>query len=94
MVGLEVRGEAVEESKLTGAVLIVKDDTYTVRVKKTGRDVTIKLDATQKPKQIDMYFPDDSGIKKLAKGIYKLEGDKLIICRDQARDGAADRVFD
>ncbi|MSR54164.1 MAG: TIGR03067 domain-containing protein [Gemmataceae bacterium] len=93
MVELNVREVLVSPEKLTGTVLIVKGDTYTTQVKKTKHTVTFKLDPTQSPKNIDMYFPDGTNAPKLSKGIYKIDGNRLIICRGQAADGTRPRDF-
>src|SRR5436190_20530516 len=89
MVGLEVREESVPAEKLAGTTLVIKKDKYTTVVKKTEYPVTFTLDPKQDPKHIDMMIPDDSGTPQLSKGIYKIEGDKLIICRGQAPAGSA-----
>lgn len=93
MAGLEVREEAVPAEKLAGTTLLIKKDKYTTGVKKKEYPVTFKLDPKQNPKHIDMFIPGDSGEAQLSKGIYKFEGDKLIICRGQAAGGERPRNF-
>jgi uncharacterized protein (TIGR03067 family) len=93
LVGLEVREEAVPAAKLAGTTLIVKKDVYTTVVKKKEHPVKFKLDPKPDPKHIDMFIPADSGEPQLSKGIYKIEGDKLIIARGQAAGGDQPRDF-
>lgn len=93
LVGLEVREEFVPAEKLAGTTLIIKKDKYTTIVKKKEYTVTFTLDPKQDPKQIDMLIPNDSGTPQLSKGIYKIDGDKLIICRGQAPGGERPRNF-
>jgi uncharacterized protein (TIGR03067 family) len=81
--GLEVNGEEVPEKKLKGTTLVIKGDKYTVKVKDSKHEVTIKLDPTKEPRAIDMFFPDGPNLPKLSKGVYELDGDTLKICRHQ-----------
>jgi uncharacterized protein (TIGR03067 family) len=93
MVGLDIRESFVPAEKLTGTTLVIKKDKYTTIVKKKEYPVTFTLDPKQDPKHIDMMIPDDSGTPQLSKGIYKIDGDKLIICRGQAPGGDRPRNF-
>lgn len=93
MVGLDIREESVPAEKLSGTTLIIKKDKYTTLVKKKEYPATFTLDPKQDPKHIDMLIPNDSGTPQLSKGIYKIDGDKLIICRGQAPGGDRPRNF-
>lgn len=93
LVGLEVREQTVPPEKLEGTTLVIKKDKYTTIVKKKEYAASFTLDQKQDPKHIDMLIPDDFGTPRLSKGIYKVEGEKLIICRGQAPGGERPRNF-
>lgn len=93
MAGLEVNGKPVLPEKLQGTILTIKGDKYIVKVKDTKREVTIALDPAQKPKAIDMAFPDGPNAPKVGKGIYKIDGDKFILCRAQDTEGERPTQF-
>ena len=93
MASLEVEGKQVAENKIKGTTLTIKGDKYIVKVKDSAHEVTLKLDPKQKPKAVDMYFPDGPELPKLAKGIYELDGDTLRICRAQAAGGERPQQF-
>jgi uncharacterized protein (TIGR03067 family) len=93
MAALEVDGKAVPEEKLRGTTLTIKDDKYIVTVKDTKHEVTFKLDPSQKPKAIDMSFPDGTNLPKVGKGIYKIDGDTFVMCRAQMPDQARPTGF-
>jgi uncharacterized protein (TIGR03067 family) len=93
MAALEVDGKPVPEEKLQGTRLTIRGDKYIVTVKDTKHEVTIKLDPAQKPKAIDMLFPDGTNLPKVGKGIYKLDGETFVLCRAQSTDGARPTEF-
>jgi uncharacterized protein (TIGR03067 family) len=93
MAALEVDGKAVPEEKLRDTTLTIKDDKYIVTVKETKHEVTFKLDPSQKPKAIDMSFPDGANLAKVGKGIYKIDGDTFVMCRAQMPDQARPTEF-
>lgn len=82
MVGLEVNGQLVPPAKLEGTTLIIKGDTYTVRVKdRITQNCKLTLDPKQKPSHMDMIFLDGEKKDRSHKAIYKIDGDKLQIAR-------------
>ncbi|HEV3163008.1 MAG TPA: DUF5004 domain-containing protein [Isosphaeraceae bacterium] len=69
-----------------GAVEVVfKDDTY----KNDFVAAKFKLDPSKTPKAIDVTYTEGNAVGQTFKGIYKLDGDTLTICR--ANDEKADR---
>ena len=84
MAGLEIDGQVVPEEKIKGTTLTVKGDRYTTRTQGKSHEVAFKLDPSQTPRAIDMYFPDGPEVPKLSKGIYEIDGDTFRLCRHQA----------
>ena len=81
MAELEVNGEKVPPEKFQATRLEIKADRYIVNTGRSTHETTIKIDATKTPKTIDMTFQDGDNKGDTAEGIYKLEDDKLTICR-------------
>jgi uncharacterized protein (TIGR03067 family) len=93
MTGLEVNGQSTPEEKLKGATLTIKGNKYTVKTRGMTHEVTFELDATKKPKEIDMHFPDGPEVPKLSKGLYEIDGDTFRMCRAQAAGQDRPREF-
>jgi uncharacterized protein (TIGR03067 family) len=84
MAELEVNGALVPPEKIKGTTLVIKGDKYIVKVKDQTHQTTFKLDPSQKPRAIDMYFPaGPDSAPKLSKGVYELDGDTFKLCRHQ-----------
>jgi uncharacterized protein (TIGR03067 family) len=79
---VEVNGEEAPDEALTGFQLTIQGDKYTV---KRGDDLvleaTFKLDATKKPKQLDVTATEGQTKGKTFHSIYTLEDGTLRICR-------------
>lgn len=83
MVAEEFGGNKLTDEmvKDVNAKLIVKTDTFESHF--GGKKVNsgkIKLDATKKPKTLDVIVQEGRGKGKTMKGIYKYEAGKLIVC--------------
>jgi uncharacterized protein (TIGR03067 family) len=87
MTGLEIDGKELPDEKFKETTLRIKGDQYIVATGKSKYEVTIKVDPTQKPRHMDMEFPNGTCLPKVGKAIYKREGDTLIIVRAQSTDG-------
>ena len=73
-------GKALTADKVKGTQLVITADTMAVTEGDRKRVMTYKLDASQKPKTIDLTTTEGSDLGKTALGIYSLEGDNLRIC--------------
>jgi uncharacterized protein (TIGR03067 family) len=81
MVLLFVNGEEMPAVEARSGELLITDDEYRPKVGATVEASTVKIDATQKPKTIDFTYMSGFSKGKTLKGIYKIEGDDLTICR-------------
>ncbi len=86
MVGLEIDGTVISETKIKGTTLEIKGDKYIVKTGGKAREVRFALDASKKPKEIDLFFPDPPNADKLHRGIYLIDGDTFKMCKAQAAD--------
>ncbi len=78
------------------ADVIFKGDTIAMVVQPAGKQflkLTYKLDATKKPKVIDLTKAAGVGKGKTAAGIYELDGDTLKLCFPQDEDRARPTKF-
>jgi uncharacterized protein (TIGR03067 family) len=60
--------------------LVVKDEKFTLKLKRGDMEGTLKLDPTKKPKAYDAKATDPEGKTHESIGIYKIEGDTLTVC--------------
>jgi RNA polymerase sigma-70 factor (ECF subfamily) len=60
--------------------LTVKDQKFTLKLKRGDVDGALKLDPTRKPRAYDSKGTDPEGVTHETVGIYKFEGDTLTVC--------------
>jgi uncharacterized protein (TIGR03067 family) len=78
IVSQEVSGiKATEDAVKLRKPLVVKGDTWT---RPSGEQLTFKIDPAKNPKELDVI---QSGTGATWRGIYKIEGDTLTVCRSQ-----------
>ena len=93
MVMLLASGEETPAQETKGGELVVLDDVYRSKLGATAEASTFKIDATQSPKAIDFTFTSGFSKGKTIKGIYKIEGDDLTICRGLSPETARPEQF-
>jgi uncharacterized protein (TIGR03067 family) len=81
MVLLFVNGEEVPADPAQSGELVVVDDEYRPKLGATVEASTFKIDATKSPKAIDFTYTNGFSKGKTIKGIYKIDGENLTICR-------------
>jgi uncharacterized protein (TIGR03067 family) len=81
MVSMEFRGKKASDEEVKNYKLTIKDDQWTVTVNGRDNKATIKIDPSKDPKTIDLTFTINDVIS-LSRGIYKLDGDTLSVCRN------------
>ncbi len=76
------KGRAETPERVRTLSLIIKGDKYSYRIAGTDAKfvATFKIDASAKPKSIDIIFEDGPLKGKTMKSIYALDGDELRIC--------------
>jgi uncharacterized protein (TIGR03067 family) len=78
----ELGGNKFPDDVRKSIKLMVKDGKYTVTVGKRPDQGTIKLDASAKPKAMDITGTEGPNKDKTILAIYELEGDTLRVCYD------------
>ncbi len=84
MVLLFANGEEVPADQVKTGELVVIDDEYHSALSSSAETATIKVDGSKTPKQIDFTYTTGFQKGKTVKGIYKIEGKDLTICRAQS----------
>jgi uncharacterized protein (TIGR03067 family) len=87
VVSLEIDGKALPEDQFKAFKLTIKGDkgSHPGDDGKT-EEATLKLDASKKPKTIDIMPLTGSDKGKTIRGIYSLEGDTLKVCANHNGD--------
>lgn len=82
LAAMEANGEEVSPKRLEGTILIMKADTYQIKVKgKETPAMTIKLTPKKELSEIDMIAQEGVNKDKVHKGIYEVTKDTIKICR-------------
>jgi uncharacterized protein (TIGR03067 family) len=79
---LEINGNQVAVENLASAQVVIKDNQYQVAIGKEKYTVTITLDPSKNPKELDMMFNDGADKDRVARAIYKLDKDSFTLVRN------------
>ena len=81
MVLVFINGEELPADQVKSGELIIEDDQYRAKLGANASTSTIKVDSSKTPKEIDLTYTAGDQKGKTVKGIYKMAGDDLTICR-------------
>lgn len=90
---MEADGKIVPPERLEGTKLTIKGADYQLKVKDRSFVVTLKINEKKDPKELDMIPSDGANKDKVHPGIYKLDGDTLLISRGLTPDHARPTEF-
>src|SRR4051794_3619039 len=93
MASLEINGEDVSKEQVQAAKLVVEGDRYTPVFDDRTISETFTVDPDQSPKAIDFTYTDGPRKGETVKGIYKLEGDRCVMCRALLAEGERPKEF-
>jgi len=86
MVLFFVNGEEVPADQVKTGELLIDDNEYRPKLGANVVTATIRLNSSKSPKEVDFTYSTGFQKGQTAKGIYKLDGDTLTICRGQGTD--------
>jgi uncharacterized protein (TIGR03067 family) len=76
-----INGEELPADQVMTGELTIEDDQYHAKLGTAASTSKIKVDSSKTPKEIDLTYTDGDQKGKTVKGIYRLNGDDLTICR-------------
>lgn len=80
----ELSGKELPEEVRKIIKLVLKGDTYTVTVGDQPDEGKVKVDATKKPKTLDITGTKGANMGKTMLAIYEVNGDTLRVCYDMS----------
>jgi uncharacterized protein (TIGR03067 family) len=86
MVMFFVDGEEVPTDQVKTGELLIDDEEYRPKLGASVETATVHLNSSKNPKEIDFTYTTGFQKGKTTKGIYKLDGETLTICRGQTAD--------
>ena len=92
LVSTEVRGKKRPDTENAVSKLTISENQWVVTYRdfRSNARATIEIDPSKDPKTIDLTL---RGEELPARGIYKLEGDTLTVCRNATVGGARPKEF-
>ena len=81
-----VNGEEIPADQVKTGELLIDDNEYRPKLGASVESATIRVDPSKSPMQIDFTYTTGFQKGKTTKGIFKVEGDTLTICRGMTPD--------
>ena len=86
MTALLVNGAKAPEERFKDIVLEIRDEKYLITQDGKTASRRLRLDPAKKPKAIDITYDDGPNKGKTNRGVYRIDGDTLTICRHEQPD--------
>src|SRR5437870_1286488 len=93
MAALEIDGKQTPDDKLKETTLTIKGNRYIVKTGGSTYEMTFELDASKKPRTIDMMATEGVNKDKVHHGIYVIEKDTFKMCRGLSPEAERPREF-
>ena len=93
MVSLEINGEPVQPDQVENARLLVEGDHYTPIYDDRVISESFVVRPGADPKEIDFVYTDGPRKGEAVKGIYRLEGDRYVMCRTTRGEDERPKAF-
>lgn len=93
VVSAEFGGEKAPDDEVKKTKVVIKDNTFTIKVGEKVQLAKFKLDPGKRPKTIDITHEKKGAEPNTLAGIYELKGDELRICFTKRRGGERPTKF-
>jgi uncharacterized protein (TIGR03067 family) len=88
-------GQEVPAERIAKMTIIIEGNKLRFRMEGEPEveEATFTLDPTKKPRAIDIVTTDRNGQGRTVRGIYKIEGNRVTLCTNSAKDGERPTEF-
>jgi uncharacterized protein (TIGR03067 family) len=94
VVELTEKGEKIAAKELEPVEVVILGTKMTINDEgKFREEISLKIDATKKPKSVDLRYTKGPNTDKVEPGIYDIDGDTLKICSCEKKGGDRPKDF-